>query len=109
MNSNDFFNINKQKATIDNYNEYIPMEQTYIENIIRLNKGKKVCIYQNFPYGEEKSFTGIIENCGKDHIILSNPNTGKWYLLLMIYVSYIDFDEEINTLKQFYSSIPKNY
>lgn len=105
MDNQNFFN----RSMINTNNEYIPTEQTYIENIIRLNKGKKVCIHQSFPNGDEKSFDGIIEYCGKDHLILSNPTTGKWNLLLMIYVNYIEFDEEINTLKQFYSSIPKNY
>ena len=86
-------------------NEYIPDEQSYIENILRVNKGKRVSIYQSFAdAGEWKDriFTGIIEQSGRDHIILSDPNTGNWYLLLMIYVNFIKFDEEINTIQQFY-------
>ena len=86
-------------------NEYIPNEQSYIENILRINKGKRVSIYQSFAdSGEWKDriFTGIIEQSGRDHIILSDPNTGNWYLLLMIYVNFIKFDEEINTIQQFY-------
>ena len=86
-------------------NEYIPDEQSYIENILRVNKGKRVSIYQSFAdAGEWKDriFTGIIEESGRDHIILSDPNTGNWYLLLMIYVNFIKFDEEINTVEQFY-------
>ncbi len=86
-------------------NEYIPDEQSYIENILRVNKGKLVSIYQSFADAGEwkdKIFTGIIEQSGRDHIILSDPNTGNWYLLLMIYVNFIKFDEEINTIQQFY-------
>ena len=86
-------------------NEYIPDEQSYIENILRVNKGKRVSVYQSFAdAGEWKDriFTGIIEQSGRDHIILSDPNTGNWYLLLMIYVNFIKFDEEINTVQQFY-------
>ena len=86
-------------------NEYIPDDQSYIENILRVNKGKRVSIYQSFAdAGEWKDriFTGIIEESGRDHIILSDPNTGNWYLLLMIYVNFIKFDEEINTVPQFY-------
>ena len=94
------------QSTAPNYNtEYIPDEQSYIENILRVNRGKKVSIYQSFAdAGEWKDriFTGIIEQSGKDHIILSDPTTGKWYLLLMIYVNFIKFDEEINTVPQFY-------
>ena len=46
----------------------------------------------------------IIEQSGRDHIILSDPATGKWYLLLMIYVNFVEFDEPINTIGQFYPS-----
>lgn len=87
--------------------EYIPNEQSYIENILRVNKGKRVSVYQSFAdAGEWKDriFTGIIEQSGRDHIILSDPTTGNWYLLLMIYVDFIKFDEEINTVQQFYPS-----
>ena len=88
-------------------NEYIPDEQSYIENILRVNKGKKVSVYQSFAdSGEWKDqvFTGIIEQSGRDHIILSDPQSGNWYLLLMIYVNFIKFDEPINTVAQFYPS-----
>lgn len=95
-----------------NGEEYIPNEQSYIENILRVNKGKKVSIYQSFADAQnwrDKVFTGIIEQSGRDHIILSDPITGKWYLLLMIYVNYIEFDEPINTVDQFYPQNPQNY
>lgn len=75
------------------------VEQSYIENILRLNKGKKVTIYMTFPDAAEwrdKMFTGIIEQAGRDHIIISDPVTGKWYLLMMIYLDYVMFDEKIN-------------
>ena len=88
-------------------NEYIPDEQSYIENILRVNKGKRVSVYQSFAdAGEWKDriFTGIIEQSGRDHIILSDPTTGNWYLLLMIYVNFIEFDEPINVVGQFYPS-----
>ncbi|MBR6690817.1 MAG: spore coat protein GerQ [Bacilli bacterium] len=94
-----------QSMTNTSMNEYIPDEQSYIENILRVNKGKRVSVYQSFAdAGEWKDriFTGIIEQSGRDHIILSDPNTGNWYLLLMIYVNFIKFDEEINTVEQFY-------
>lgn len=96
-----------QTTAPTNMQEYIPNEQSYIENILRVNKGKKVSVYQSFAdAGEWKDriFTGIIEQSGRDHIILSDPTTGNWYLLLMIYVDFIKFDEEINTVQQFYPS-----
>ena len=77
----------------------IPFEQSYIENILRVNKGKLINIYMTFPDSVEwrdKVFTGILEQSGRDHIIISDPKTGKWQLPLMIYVSYITFEETIN-------------
>ncbi len=82
----------------------IPMEQSYIENILRLNKGKQVRVHMTFPDSNEfrdREFTGIIEQSGRDHIILSEPSTGKWQLLLMIYVDFITFDEKINYSQEF--------
>lgn len=83
----------------------LPMEQSYIENILRLNKGKRVRVHMTFPDSTEwrdLEFVGIIEQSGRDHIILSEPSTGKWQLLLMIYVDYISFDEKINYSPEFY-------
>lgn len=79
------------------------MEQSYIENILRLNKGKKAKLYVTIPGSEEyqnKVFEGIIEQAGRDHIIVSNPN-GEWYLILMIYLNFVTFDEPINFIKDF--------
>lgn len=82
----------------------IPFEQSYIENILRVNKGKLINIYMTFPDSVEwrdKVFTGILEQSGRDHIIISDPKTGKWQLLLMIYVDFITFDEKINYSPEF--------
>lgn len=79
-------------------------EQSYIENILRLNKGKQVTVHMTFPDSEQfrdREFRGIIEQSGRDHIILSDPTTGKWYLLLMIYVDFLTFDEKINFITNF--------
>ncbi|WP_374721596.1 spore coat protein GerQ [Peribacillus tepidiphilus] len=76
----------------------LPLEQSYIENILRLNKGKLATIYATFENNREwnaKIFKGIIEAAGRDHVILSDPQTGTRYLLPMVYVDYITFDEEI--------------
>lgn len=82
-----------------NYSESLPMEQSYIENILRLNKGKKVKAYFSYPDSTEwrdRIYEGIIEEAGRDHLIMSDPKTGRWWLLRMIYLDYVDFDEKIN-------------
>ncbi len=87
--------------------EDIPMEQSFIENILRHNKGKKVKAYVSFPDANEwkdKIFEGTIEQAGRDHLIIKG-NNGKWYLILMIYLDYVEFDEKIDyTEKKYFSS-----
>ena len=80
-------------------NEELPMEQSYVENILRLNKGKVASIYMTFPDSNEyrdRIFTGVVEQAARDHVVISDPKTGKWYWLLSIYIDFIVFDEEIN-------------
>lgn len=81
------------------YEANIDMEQSYIENILRLNKGKKVKAYVSYPDSiewKDKIYDGIIEEAGRDHLIISDPATGKWYLIRLIYLNYVEFEERIN-------------
>ena len=79
-------------------NNPIFQEQSYIENILRLNKGKIATVYMSFEGSQwgSKIFKGRLEAAGKDHIIISDSSTNMRYLLLSIYLSYITFEEEIN-------------
>ena len=82
-----------------NYGDTMPMEQSYIENILRLNKGMKVKAYVSYPDSsawQNKVYEGIIEQAGRDHLIISDPTTGIWYLIRMIYLDYVEFAEKIN-------------
>lgn len=95
-----FPTIDNTTYDISNNNilEDIPMQQSYVENILRHNKGKKVKAYVSFPDAKDwkdKIFEGIIEQAGRDHLIISDPSTGKWFLILMIYLDYVEFDEPI--------------
>lgn len=76
----------------------LPLEQSYIENILRLNKGKLATVYTNFDGNAEglsTTFKGIIEAAGRDHLILSDPQTGMRFLIPMVYFAYATFDEEL--------------
>ncbi|WP_367114483.1 spore coat protein GerQ [Desulfuribacillus stibiiarsenatis] len=76
----------------------LPLEMSYIENILRLNRGKLARVHMTFEGRRENNvrvFEGIIEAAGRDHIIISEPETGRRYLLLMVYLDYVEFDEEI--------------
>lgn len=75
----------------------LPMEQSYIENILRLNKGSHAKAYISFPDSvnwKDKIFDGIIEQAGRDHIVMSLDD-GRWVLVPMIYLDYVEFDEKI--------------
>ncbi len=75
------------------------IEQSFIENILRQNKGKRIKAYFSFPDSTEwrnKIYEGIIEESGRDHLIINDNKTGKWYLILLIYLNYVEFDEPIN-------------
>ena len=79
-------------------NGMMPLEQSYIEKILRLNRGKTATIYMNFEGSQwgSKIFKGEITAAGKDHIIVKDNQTGITYLLLTIYLSYVAFDTDID-------------
>ena len=81
-----------------NYN----MEQSYIENILRNNIGKKVRVHASFSDSIEwrdRVFVGITERAGRDNLIINDIDNGKYYLILMIYVDFVEFSEEITYAK----------
>ena len=74
-------------------------EQSFIENILRLNKGKKVNAFVSFPDStqwRDKIFSGLIEEAGKDHLIIKDVTNGNWYLIRILYLDYVEFMEPIN-------------
>lgn len=76
----------------------LPQEQSYVENILRLNRGKIATVYATFENNEKwnaKVFRGEILAAGRDHVILRDPQTDRRYLILMVYVDYVTFDEPI--------------
>jgi spore germination protein Q len=75
------------------------VEESYVENILRMNLGKVATLYMTYENNSEwnaKIFKGVLEAAGRDHIIISDPTTGKRYLLLTLNLDYITFDEPIN-------------
>lgn len=76
----------------------ITREQSYIENILRLNKGQKIKAYVSYPDSsawQNKVYEGIIEEAGKDHLIIRDNTNNLWYLIRMIYLNYVEFMEPI--------------
>lgn len=78
-------------------NTFAP-QQSYIENILRMNYGKVATVYMNFENSQwgSKVFKGIVQAAGTDHIILKDVASETRYILLTIYLCYITFDEKID-------------
>ena len=82
-----------------NQNMYPTTDNMYIDRVIGNNRGKKAKIYITVPGSvswQDKEFEGIIEGAYRDHIVISNPNTGEWNIIPIIYLVYITLEEPIN-------------
>ena len=103
--NNDFKNYNYD--SLCNYKKnYIVNNKKSLDDILEINIGKKISIYESFDNSNEwkdKIFTGILEKVDNEYIILSDPTNNTWYIILIKYINYIKFDEEINTSNNFYS------
>jgi spore germination protein Q len=76
----------------------ISIEMSFIENILRLNRGRMGTFYftyENNPEWPAMVYRGRIEEAGRDHIIIYNPEMNKSYLLLMVNLDYVEFDDRI--------------
>lgn len=74
------------------------MQPPYAENLLKLNQGKIATFYMSYADSVEwrdRTFTGIIEDSGRDYALISEPQTGKWWLLWLVYINYVEFDEPI--------------
>jgi len=83
----------------------LPQEQSYLENILRMNRGKVATVYttnDNNPEWAAKVFRGRVENAARDHVVLADPETGMRYVVLMVNIDYLTFDEPLNYSPEFY-------
>lgn len=84
---------------VENNNQIVYTgEQSFIENILRNNIGEYAKIYASFPDSNEwrdKIFSGIIEDSGKDHLIIHNKEKDDWYLIPLIYLNWVEFEAKI--------------
>lgn len=74
-------------------------KEEYGENLLRKNVGKRAVFYASFADSIEwrdSVFDGIIEETGKDYVLIYNPESNKRYLLWNVYLDYIVFNEDIN-------------
>ena len=74
-----------------------PVEQTYVENILRVNVGKKGTFYFSYTGSKtwnDKIYTGTLQQAGRDHFIIVT-DTGKTVMLLLVYLLWAEFDEPL--------------
>ena len=96
-----FNNSTNEIPAVDNQNITTnkEVEYNYIENILNKNIGKLVKVYTTYPGAKDntdKVFSGIIEGVGQGHLVLRDPSNGKWYLILLYYLNYMEFEEAIS-------------
>lgn len=75
------------------------VQESFIENILRYNKGKLGTFYFTYQGNNKWNamiYQGIVETAGRDHIIISDPSSGKRYLLMMANLDWVEFAEQIN-------------
>ena len=80
-------------------------EQSYIENILRLNIGEPGIFHFSFAHtiGEAlnvRNITGYVEAAGRDHVIVHETSTGHQFLFPMIYFDYAEFLGEVKYFPQ---------
>ena len=66
--------------------------------LLKNNLGKKIKVYVTFPDSNEwrdRIFSGIIENVSEHYLILSDPASGNWHLVLLKFLAYIEFEEKL--------------
>lgn len=73
----------------------VPSEGSTTQNFLRVNRGKSARVYMNFAHHKEWSvFNGNIGTVGDDYFMLTEPKSGKRYLLLFMFLNYIEFGRE---------------
>ena len=90
--------------TYQTTNPLFRREESYIENILRLNRGKPGNFYFTFENAiagrNTKEVRGVVEAAGRDHVILRELSTDHRFLFPMVYFDYAEFDEELNYFNQ---------
>lgn len=80
-------------------------EQSYIENILRLNRGKPGNFHFSFEHAvaagqNTLNVRGVVEAAGRDHVILRDLKNNHRYLFPMIYFDYAEFDDVLSYFNQ---------
>jgi spore germination protein Q len=81
-------------------------EESYIENILRLNRGKEGVFYFTVPEAQrgERGNTievrGAVVEAGRDHAIIHEFKTDHYFLFPMIYFDFARYEEPITYINR---------
>ena len=82
-------------------------EESYIENILRLNRGKPGTFYFTIPsstagnnQGTTRVIRGVVVEAGRDHAVIRELSSNHYFLFPMIYFDFAEFDEQLVYLNQ---------
>ncbi len=77
-------------------------EQSYIENILRLNRGKPGTFFFTVPgaevagrEGNTVRVRGAVVQAGRDHAVIREFQTNHDFLFPMVYFDFAEFDEPL--------------
>lgn len=80
-------------------------EQSYMENILRLNIGEPGIFHFSFTHTLEETLNvrnvaGAVVEAGRDHVIIKEESSDHYFLFPMIYFDYAEFLGEVNYFPQ---------
>ena len=103
MNNNYNYQTFRNNSNMMPYmnNIEIPEEKNtmFAEDLLAKNKGKHVKVYMSFSDSVEwcdRIFEGILEQWGRDFILLYDKKNNKRYMVWNLYIDFIEFNEPIN-------------
>lgn len=80
-------------------------EESYIENLLRLNRGKEAVFHFTVPSaqvaGQEGNTVvvrGVVVEAGRDHAVIREFQTDHYFLFPMVYFDFARFEEPITYL-----------
>ena len=74
-------------------------EESFLETLLLLNKGKTATFYFTYPSNTQwnaKSVRGVVLTSGRDHIVIHETQTDKRLMLLMANLDWVEFEGQIN-------------
>lgn len=97
--SSPSFIPSESTPTPSNFTQYdLVGRNDYYNDLLVKNIGKRATFYLSYSDSLEwrdKVFEGIIEEAGKDYVLIKSMDRNEWFLLLLVYLGYVSFDEKL--------------